>query len=124
VRVALKSIKGVETVDVSLDKGEAVATFAPGNTVRYEDLLRAIEKNGFVVKGSKLVADGHVDSAGSPAVFEITGSNDHFRLKPANNGASTMPQAQSRPVEVTGSVPEVAKGKAPDVLRYDSVVLK
>jgi copper chaperone CopZ len=124
VRVALKSIKGVETVEVSLDRGEAVATFASGNTVRYEDLLRAIEKNGFVVKGSKLVADGHLDTAGDLAVFDVTGSNDHFRLEPANKTASPLPQTQSRLVEVTGAVPEVAKGKAPDVLRYDLLVLK
>lgn len=64
MRVALKNIKGVETVSVSLEKGEAVATFAPGNSVRYDDLLRAIEKNGFVVKGSKVVADGTVSTAG------------------------------------------------------------
>ena len=30
MRVALKDIKGLQTVDVSLERGEAVATFAPG----------------------------------------------------------------------------------------------
>ena len=52
MRVALKDIKGVNTVNVSLERGEAVATFAPGNTVRYEQLLRAIETNRITPVGS------------------------------------------------------------------------
>ena len=123
VRVALKSIPGVQAVDVSLEKGEAVATFAAGNTVRYEQLLRAIEKNGFVVKGSKLVADGRVSSNGGSTEFEVSGSNDHFRLEAASSGVSPIAQFGGK-VEITGSVPEVPKDKTPEVLRYESVVAK
>ena len=124
VRVALKSIPGVQAVDVSLEKGEAVATFAGGNTVRYEQLLRAIEKNGFVVKGSKLVADGRVTSSNGSTEFEVSGSNDHFMIEPATSGLAPISQFAGKAVEITGSVPEVAKGKAPEVLRYESVVAK
>jgi copper chaperone CopZ len=124
VRVALKSIPGVQAVDVSLEKGEAVATFSPGNTVRYEQLLRAIEKNGFVVKGSKLVADGRVNSNGGSTEFEVSGSNDRFRLEPANSGLAAVLEFVGNEVEITGAVPEVPKGKTPDVLRYESVVPK
>ena len=120
MRVALKSIKGVETVQVSLERGQAVATFAPGNTVRYEQILRAIEKNGFVVQGSKLTVDGQVVSSGNAPELQVTGSNERFKLEPAGNasGADQLTGA----VEVIGSVPEVAKGKTPDALRYESVV--
>jgi copper chaperone CopZ len=122
VRVALRSIKGVETVDVSLERGKAVATFAPGNTVRYEQLLRAIEKNGFVVKGSNLTVDGQVVSNGNAPELQVSGSNERFRLAASGNlyGANQLTGA----VEVIGSVPEVPKGKTPDVLRYESVVRK
>jgi len=118
--VALKGIKGVDRVDVSLQKGEAVVTFAPGNTVRYEDLLRAIEKNGFVVKGSKLIADGHLSAAEE---FTVSGSNERFRLEPASGTVAPITIA-NRDAEVTGSVAEVGKGRSPDVLRYVQVALR
>ena len=124
MRVALKSIKGVDTVDVSLEKGQAVVTFAPGNTVRYDDLLRAVEKNGFVVKGSTIVADGHVSAAGPTPELTVSGSNDHFRLEAASSSVIQISKADSKAVEITGSIPEAAKGKTPDVLRYDSVIAK
>ena len=122
MRVALKDIQGVQTVNVSLERGEAVATFAPGNTVRYDQLLRAIEKNGFAVKGSKLVVDGQVTQSNKEPELQVTGSNDRFRLQPSS-GASPANQLTGS-VEITGNVPEVSKGKAPDVLRYESVVRK
>jgi hypothetical protein len=104
--------------------GEAVATFAPGNRVRYERLLRAIEKNGFVVKGSKLVANGRVVSSGGSYELEVSGSNERLTLEPASGDVAPVVQFVGRAVEITGSVPEVAKGKTPDVLRYNSVVPK
>ena len=122
MRVALKDIKGVQTVDVSLERGEAIATFAPGNTVRYEQLLRAIERNGFVVKGSRLIVDGQVTESNNQPELQVTGSNDHFRLQPSS-GASPANQL-SGSVEITGTVPEVPKGKTPDMLQYESVVHK
>jgi copper chaperone CopZ len=124
VRVALKSISGVQTVEVSLEKGEAVATLKAGNSVRYTDLLRAIEKNGFVVKGSTLVADGIVSSVGGALEFVVSGSNDRFRLEATKKQVSPGALNASGSFEVTGSVPEAAKGKSPDVLQYESAVPK
>jgi copper chaperone CopZ len=121
VRVALKSIKGVDSVNVSLEKGEAVATFVPGNSVRYSDLLRAIEKNGFVVKGSKIVADGRVTTTGAGSEFEVSGSGDRFQLKPAAGATASISRGGA---EITGEIPEVGKGKSADVLIYSSVVSK
>jgi len=121
VRVALKDIKGIQTVDVSLERGEAVATFAPGNTVRYDQLLRAIEKNGFVVKGAKLVVDGQIAQRNNGPELQVTGSNDRFRLQPSAGASANQ---LIGPVEITGNVPEVSKGKTPDVLQYESVVRK
>lgn len=109
-------------MDVSLERGKAVATFTPGNTVRYEQLLRAIEKNGFVVKGSKLMVDGQVVSSGNVPELQVTGSGERFKLEPTGNISGVNQLAGA--VEVIGSVPEVPKGKTPDVLRYESVVRK
>lgn len=123
VRVTLKNLRGVETVDVSLEKGEAVAILAPGNTVRYAELLEAVDKNGFVVKGAKLVANGKVTATNGTAQFEVSGSGDKFRLEAASSGTEPA-KILGRSVEITGSVPEVPKGKLPDVLRYESMEVK
>lgn len=110
-------------MNVSLEKGEAVATFAPGNTVRYDDLLRAIEKNGFVVKGSKVVADGNLTAASGTPELNVSGSGDRFRLQPApeTNSSTAVP---SGAVEITGQIPEVPKGKSAEALLYSAITRK
>jgi hypothetical protein len=124
VRVTFKSIPGVSDVQVSLSKGEADVTFAPGNTVRYEQLLLAIEKNGFAVKGADLVADGTIAGSGSDLEFQISGSGDRLRLAPESSAAASIVQFSGKNVEVSGSVPEVAKGKNVDVIHYTTVTPK
>ena len=122
VRVALKDIPGVNEVQVSLSKGDAAVTFAPGNTVRYEQLQRAIEKNGFVLKGATLVADGTVVSSGAGYELQVSGSGDHLRLEAGS--AASLAALAGKSAEVTGDVPELRKGERPDVLRYTSGVAK
>lgn len=124
MRVALKNIPGVDTVSVSLEKGEAVATLSTGNTVRYQQLLRAIEKNGFTVKGSEVVADGVLTRNNGSFEFKISGSNEQFRAEPATQNAAPPENLPTQAVEITGTVPEVAKGSSPDLLRYELVVRK
>lgn len=124
MRVTFKSIPGVTDVEVSLSKGEADVTFAPGNTVRYEQLLSAVEKNGFAVKGADLVADGTVAGSASSPEFQISGSGDRLRLEPGPSASASVAQLAGKSVEVSGSVPEVGKGKNVDVIRYTHVTPK
>ena len=124
MRVALKNVEGVQSVDVSLTKGEADVTLAPGNSVRYDQLLRAIEKNGFVIKGSVLVADGTVESAGNDFALHISVSNEQLKLQPEQASVAGPAPFSSKNVEVTGSVPEVGKDKSVDTIRYSSIAEK
>jgi copper chaperone CopZ len=121
VRVALKNIQGVQSVEVSLAKGEAVTTFAPGNVVRYEQLLQAIEKNGFVVKGANVVVVGTVMAAKDAFELQVSGSNERIRLQPQSGDTATLKAMVGKAVQVTGFVPEVAKGKIADVIRYSAI---
>ena len=121
MRVALKAVPGVQSVEVSLSKGEADVAFAPGNTVRYDQLLRAIEKNGFVVKGSTLVADGAVNSSASGFELNISGSNEQLKLESAPGNDANLAAFTGKNAEVTGSVPEVPKGKSVDTIHYSSI---
>lgn len=120
--MALKSIPGVESVNVSLSKGEASVTFTPGNTVRYEQLEHAIEKNGFAMKGASIEADGTIEFTARGFELNISGSNDRLRLEPAATNTPSL--AAGDKVEVTGDVPETEKGKHADLLRYTSVVTR
>lgn len=122
VRVALKDIPGVNDVQVSLSKGDAVVTFAPGNSVRYQQLQRAIEKNGFVLKGSTIVADGTIVADSSGYALQISGSGDRLRLEPGNSSA--IAALAGKNAEVAGDVPELKKGEPAGVLHSASVVGK
>ena len=64
MRVALKSMNGVDTVDVSLNKGLATVNLKPGNAVTVEQLQHAITKNGFTPRQSDVVATGTLVSQG------------------------------------------------------------
>ena len=126
MRVALKDLKGVESVDVSLSKGTAVVTFTPGNTVRYEQLMQAIAKNGFVLKGSKIVAEGTIAGTAAQAQLTVSGSGDQFQVQPsdANAVGTALRTAMGKSVEASGTIPEVVKGGKADVLKLDSVKAK
>lgn len=124
MRVALKNISGVQNVEVSLEKGEAVATLAPGNTVRYEQILQAIAKNGFIVKGAKLTATGRLSVDNSNPQLEISGSGDHFRIEPAGKQVASLTELNGKNVNIVGIVAEAPKGKLPEILRYESVEVR
>ena len=116
MRVAIKNIEGVQSVDVSLSNGLATVVFAPGNHVRYEQLVAAIDKNGFVVKGTKVVADGTIENNGGAVSLRVSGSNDLFRLTGEN-----LVSVNGNRVQVEGEISEIGKGKRADTIKSTSV---
>ena len=60
VRGAIKKFSGVESVDVSLNKGLASVKLKPGNTVTAGQLWEAVRKNGFTPKETRVVVRGEV----------------------------------------------------------------
>jgi copper chaperone CopZ len=63
VRGALKKFPGVESVDVSLNKGLATVKLKPGNTVRPQDFWETVRKNGFTPKEARVLVRGEVTNA-------------------------------------------------------------
>jgi copper chaperone CopZ len=122
VRVALKGIKGVEAVDVSLNKGLATVTLQDGNAVTMKQLRDAIGKNGFTTKSSNVVGTGQLlEHAG--LVLRASGSNEEFSLVP--DGAVAIDRALiGKSVTVEGTVLEVASGSSASQLRVRSMVEK
>jgi copper chaperone CopZ len=80
VRGALKKFPGVESVEVSLNKGVAVVKLKPGNAVRPQEFWEAVRKNGFTPKDTRVVVRGDLTNT-VPAQLKVTGTGQVFDLK-------------------------------------------
>jgi copper chaperone CopZ len=121
VRVSLKSVPGVDSVDVSLEKGLAVVKMKPGNTATLKQLNNAITKNGFTMKDSTANVAGTVIETDGNAMLTVSGSNDLLKLTPQSTSAPNAVSMVGKTVLVVGTIPEAGKGKVPDSLRYQSI---
>jgi cell division GTPase FtsZ len=124
VRVSLKSVSGVDSVDVSLEKGLAVVKMKSGNTTMLKQLNEAITKNGFTMKASTATADGTIVITDGKTALHISGSNDLLQLIPESVSAPNAVLMVGNTVEVNGTIPEAGKGKAPDSIRYQSITVE
>lgn len=79
VRVALKKFQGVDSVDVSLNKGLATVRMNPGNTVRPREMWETIRKNGFTPKQTHVIVRGTIDGTGRK--LKVAGTDEEFDLK-------------------------------------------
>jgi copper chaperone CopZ len=120
VRVSLKSVPGVDSVDVSLEKGLAVVKMKPGNTATLKQLNEAISKNGFTMKDSSATVAGKVTVSNGKAALQVSGSNEVLDLVP-DAASSNVASMEGKSVLINGTIPQAAKGRAPEAIRYRSV---
>jgi hypothetical protein len=121
VRVSLKSVSGVDSVDVSLEKGLAVVKMKPGNTATLKQLSEAITKNGFSMKDSRATLAGTVISTDGKVALRVSGSNDVLQLVPQSATTANVTSMAGKTVVVEGTIPEAGKGKAHDAIQYQSM---
>jgi len=121
VRVSLKSVPGVDSVDVSLEKGLAAVKMKPANTTTLKQLNEAITKNGFTMKDSTATVTGTVVNANGNATLRVSGSNDLLQLVPQSTTSSSAASMVGETVVVEGTIPEAAKGKLAGSIRYQSI---
>ena len=121
MRVSLKSVSGVDAVDVSLEKGLATVRMKPGNTATFKQLQDAITKNGFTMKPSKLSVVGKIVMMNNQPQLQVSGSNDLVSLIPDTPQASNLNSMANKEVLVEGTLNEAPKGKVPDTVRYLSI---
>ena len=122
MRVSLKAVAGVESVDVSLENGLARVQLKPGNAVTLKQLQDAVTKNGFVMKASYATLAGTVSAGVGRAQLKVSGSNDVLQLVPGSPAAATAVSMGGKSVVVIGTIPEAQKGKVPDAITYRSMV--
>ena len=121
MRVSLKSVSGVDSVDVSLEKGLAVVKMKPGNMATLKQLNEAITKNGFTMKDSTATVTGTVATTDGKATLRVSGSNDGLQLVPQSGATPNATSLVGKTVVVEGTIPEGTKGKTPDIIRYQSM---
>jgi copper chaperone CopZ len=121
VRVSLKAVNGVDSVDVGLEKGLAVVKMKPNNTVTLKQLNDAISKNGFTMKDSNATIAGTVTRSNGKTVLQVSGSKDELELVPDSGVAPIASAAIGNAALVVGTIPEPPKGKMTDSMRYQSV---
>src|SRR5262249_37166192 len=78
VRAALMKFQGVESAEVSLNKGLAAVKLKPGNSIRPAEFWEAIRKNGNTPKATHVTVRGEVQAGGSQ--FKVSGSGEVFPL--------------------------------------------
>jgi copper chaperone CopZ len=122
VRVSVKSVAGVESVDVSLAKGLASVKMKPGNTVTLKQLQSAITKNGFTMKDSTVSVEGTAVVEAGRVQLKVSGSNEMLDLVPQGQAAASA-ALNGKSVTLTGVVPETAKGKSFSI-HYQSITEK
>jgi copper chaperone CopZ len=121
VRVSLRSVSGVDSVDVSLEKGLASVKMKPGNAATFKQLQEAITKNGFTMKPSNVSVVGKIVTANGQLQLQVSGSNDLLSLIPDNPQTANINSVVDKSVLVEGTLNEAAKGKVPDSIRYRSI---
>jgi hypothetical protein len=121
VRVSLKSVAGVDAVDVSLDKGVASVKMRPGNAATFKQLQEAITKNGFTMKSSSVGVAGQIALINGRPQLQVSGSNDLVNLVPESPQTANVNAIAGKLVFVEGTLDQAEKGKAPNTIRYHSI---
>jgi copper chaperone CopZ len=124
VRVALKAVSGVESVDVSLNKGLATVTLKDGNTVTLKQLQAAIIRNGYSTKQSAVTAIGQLSLRDNRWLLHVSGSNEEFILTPDGNTQRPDSSLVGKVVIVVGTMPQISAGKGDTELHFQSVTEK
>ena len=69
VNVALKKVAGVESVEVSLNKGLAIVKMKPGNTITLPQLWQLIHSKGYTPKATTVLVRGEL--MGTPGKVQL-----------------------------------------------------
>ena len=80
VDVALKKVAGVESVEVSLNKGLATVKLKPGNTVSVPQLWQLIHEKGYTPKTTAVSVRGDVANEQGRLQLKVSGTKDILAL--------------------------------------------
>ena len=118
VRVAIMKFPGVESADVSLNKGLATVRLKPGNSIRPSEFWEAIRKNGNTPKTTHVTVRGEILPGGTQ--LKVSGSGETFELKPSPS-AQQLKAAAGKTVTLEGTLTPGKDTKAAVPLEVSAV---
>src|SRR3954452_21466707 len=80
VNVALKKVPGVESVEVSLNKGLATVKLKPGNTVAVPQLWQLLHDKGYTPKSTAVAVRGELANVMGRLQLRVSGTKDILAL--------------------------------------------
>ena len=80
VRVNISKLPGVESVDVTLNRGRGRVELKPGNKVRIEQIWEKVMKNGNSPRETRVAAEGKILSSGDKLQIEIVSGSRPYDL--------------------------------------------
>ena len=119
VRVSIKAISGVDTVDVNLARGLATVRMKPGNSATVRQMHDAIAKNGFTMKQTEILARGEVEKTEGKFRLKVSGSGDVLELMPES--AASLDSLVGKQVEISGTMQEPPKGQVTAPVKVKTV---
>jgi len=80
VNVALKKVPGVESVEVSLNKGLATVKLKPGNTVTVPQFWQLLHEKGYTPKSTTVSVRGELAEVQGRVQLKVTGTKETLAL--------------------------------------------
>lgn len=121
MRVAVNEIDGIDSVEVSLNRGVVVIRLRPENRVTLAGIRDAIRERGFTPKEAEVRARGTVVDDGGHLALAMPGSAAVIRLVADSQAPGVIGELEGllgQDVTVDGRVAETARGaREPAVLR-------
>ena len=124
VNVALKKVTGVESVEVSLNKGLATVKLKPENTVSVQQLWQLIHQNGYTPKATTVLVRGSLTQVQEQTQLKVSGTNQLLALSvdQKNIGIKTeINQKLNQTVVMQGVMVPAKDLKAPVPLQVSQV---
>ena len=107
VRGAFKKLSGVESVDVSLNKGLAAVKLKPGNALTVEQFWKTVRQNGFTPKETRVVVRGDVLQSGGKLQLKVSGANRIYGLAPDAKAPKAIDEVKrhiGKPLTIEGTL--------------------
>jgi copper chaperone CopZ len=105
VDVALRKVSGVESVEVSLNKGLATVKLKPGNGVTVSQLWQLLHQKGYTPKTTTVSVRGELANEQGRFQLKVSGTNEILTLAsdPKKPGAySELPKKLGQNVTIEG----------------------
>jgi hypothetical protein len=96
VDVALKKMPGVETVDVSLNKGLATVKLKPGNTLSVPQFWELLHQKGYTPKTTAVSVRGELAGGPGRLQLKVAGTKDVLNLAPDPKSAAAYNDAAKK----------------------------